>query len=673
MTRSYTYYNITRVVLALLMMVSTVCAWADNVAQIGTTEYATLKAAVEAATDGQTVTLIANTTETETYSIDGKHITIYFGEHTVTASHDNASANVFSITSTGGLTLTGTTGGFTDNTVKGIFYNQGTLTVEGGNYTTTVDDYGVVFNEGGTCIVNGGTLTGAYSAIFTKGTNSVTVNNGTINGAYLGIQANAGTTLSVTGGAITATNEAKKLPGIQLKGTGTNATISDGSVSGFNGITVLENAQLNVSGTASITGTNIAITGNGSVGYGGTTITINGGTITNNHDVAIYHPQNGSLTINGGTITGTTALEVRAGTVNITGGTLKATATEYTCNPNGNGTTTVGAALAIAQHTTKLDITVTISGGTFTGVMAISESNPQENDPAPQVTMSVTEGTFTGGITTADVQHFIKGGTFSAQPEAEYCSNNFVVEDLGGGHYGVLYDLQITDATTLASLSSWNTKTVKATYARNTGMIGAGSTTGTRYGTICLPFTITAAPTDIKLYKATSISESLLTITEIVTIDAAHAIAAGTPLIFELTDAATAMTLKSIKATVNTTALATEPAAGNLLVGTYTATTLTTGLESIYYLNGDKFHQASTKVSVPAYRAYLKHTASAGTKPFVLNIAEESDNLTGIHPTANLETTTEVYDLNNHKLPGLQRGINILRRQDGSTMKVIVK
>lgn len=657
--------------LTLLMMASTVCAWAQNVAKISETEYATLKAAVDAATDGQTVTLMASTTETDTYNITGKHITIDFATYTVTASHNNGSANVFNIAADAGLTLTGTTGGFTDDKVKGIFYNQGTLTVNGGVYSTTVDDYGVIFNEGGTCTVNGGTLTGAYSAIYTKGTNTVNVTNGTINGAYIGIQANAATTLSVTGGTITATNQSKKNPGIYLKGEGTTATIANATISGFNGITIREKASLTVNDGTTISGPNTAISGNGNEGEGNTTITINGGTMTS-EDTGIYHPQVGTLTIHDGTITGTKlGVEIRAGELSVTGGTITATADTYSCVTNTNGTTTVGAALAIAQHTTKKDITVNISGGTFTGKKAISESNPQENDPAPQVTMSVTDGSFNGGITTADVQHFISGGTFSEQPAAAYCDEDFVVEDLGGGNYGVLYDLQMTDATTLASLSAQNGKTVKATYTRTTGMVGAGSTTGTQYGTLCLPFTIEAAVTGVKLYKATDITADALTITEVT--DFSTPIPAGTPLIFELNAAATTLTVTSSYATVSTAALV-DPTDGNLLRGTYATTTITSGLENIYYLNGDKFHQAKVSLDVPAFRAYLLKTVpSPSPAPSMLSLSKEDNETAGILQVEALQTVTGVYDINGRKQNGIKPGLNIMRRADGSVIKVMVK
>lgn len=430
-TRLYKANVLKRCLLAISFVGTAMSSWAQttHVAKIGDTEYETLQAAIVAATDGQSVTLIADITETATYTIN-KTLTIDFGEYTLKASHTTSSASsnedkVFDITSDGELTVTGTTGGVTDEKVLGIFNNAGTLTINGGHFTTKTDDYGVVYNNGGICTVAGGTLTGAYAAIYGKGTNSITINGGTIHGA-LGIQATAGTTLDVTGGTICATNEDKKYPALYLIGEGTVVTVSGGSISGWDGISVRDHAKLTVSegegSTATISGKNAAIIGNGNPDQGGTTITINGGTMTSD-DTGIYHPQDGTLTINGGTISGDKlGVEIRAGELTITGGSITANATEYSCTANGNGTTTIGAALAIAQHTTKKDIAVTISGGTFTGKKAISESNPQANEPDPQVIMSVNNGTFNGGITVTDVQDgFIEGGTFTEAVPAEYC------------------------------------------------------------------------------------------------------------------------------------------------------------------------------------------------------------------------------------------------------------
>lgn len=121
-------------------------------------------------------------------------------------------------------------------------------------------------------------------------------------------------------------------------------------------------------------------------------------------------------TITGGSITGgDTGIEIRAGKLTLNDCALEATAKAFSCVPNGDGTTTAGAAIAIAQHTTKLDTAVTINGGSFKGVKALNESNPQKNDAesVKKVSVAVNGGTFNGDISAEDVTGFIKSGAFT--------------------------------------------------------------------------------------------------------------------------------------------------------------------------------------------------------------------------------------------------------------------
>lgn len=75
-----------------------------------------------------------------------------------------------------------------------------------------------------------------------------------------------------------------------------------------------------------------------------------------------------------------TAIEIRAGKMTIDGGTFTSTATAYSCTAEGNGTTTVGASIAVAQHNTKLPIDVVITGTPkLSGVYDLSVTNPQGN------------------------------------------------------------------------------------------------------------------------------------------------------------------------------------------------------------------------------------------------------------------------------------------------------
>lgn len=131
-----------------------------------------------------------------------------------------------------------------------------------------------------------------------------------------------------------------------------------------------------------------------------------------------------TFTENASTIAGSTGTEVRAGNLTVTNSTITGKGT-FKCEANDNGTTTDGVGIAIAQHTTKLPINVTISGGTISGKYAVYESNPQANDPTSigQVKLSITGGNFNGSIAAVysqDVKDFITGGLFTTDPTA-YC------------------------------------------------------------------------------------------------------------------------------------------------------------------------------------------------------------------------------------------------------------
>lgn len=155
---------------------------------------------------------------------------------------------------------------------------------------------------------------------------------------------------------------------------------------------------------------------------------IEGASITAN-STGIYAAGYGKWNIKDTTINGVdTAIEIRAGEMNIEGGTFTASAVPTEVTPNGNGTTSSGSAVAVAQHTTKLPVTVNISGGTFEGYSALYESNPQKNsdEDIAKVQLKVTGGVFNainGGavaVYSEDCTGFISGGEFNIEPNSSY-------------------------------------------------------------------------------------------------------------------------------------------------------------------------------------------------------------------------------------------------------------
>ena len=236
-------------------------------------------------------------------------------------------------------------------------------------------------------------------------------------------------------------------------------TIESGTMKGRDcGIFVAGiNSKLVVNG-GYIEGTNgFGVSGNGSMKNdapecGPTTITINGGKIIGG-GTGIYHPQVGELTINNGEITGETGIEIRSGDLNVNGGVITATGNSTSTDPNGNGSTTVGAAIAVVQHTTKQPINVKINGGSFNGVSALYEANPQGNpeDATKQVGIVVTGGNFKGMVCKAEPKDNsslgVMGGTFNTNVSNYVCTSPIVKDENNKYYVGETAEAVLQSAT----------------------------------------------------------------------------------------------------------------------------------------------------------------------------------------------------------------------------------
>lgn len=349
-----------------------------NVAKVGEQGYATLQAAINAAKDGDTVTLLGDVTTKATIPAE-KTITIDLNGKTL--KHEGQVLDIY-----GNLTI-----------------KHGTVELSSGN---------------------------AKAAIWLNKT------------AKLTVESDATVSVPTSNFAIGLWSDCTAAE-LMVKGT----------LKGGNGLTV-----------------------NGNIVTLGNKVTVDGATIESEGH-GIYQAGVSDIIVKNANIKGSTAIEVRAGKMTVESGTFTATATEYKCDPNGDGTTTEGAALAIAQHTTKKDIGVTINGGTFNGIKALNESNPQNNDPAPQVDLKVTDGTFNGDVSiTDDKNTSISGGTFTSDVSA-YVPNGYIqnengavetlgetnaVAKVGGTYYKTLADAVAAaqDGDTITLLKSCSSERV---------------------------------------------------------------------------------------------------------------------------------------------------------------------------------------------------------------------
>lgn len=304
----------------------------------------------------------------------------------------------------------------------------GNLTLESGTIECT-GKYGVSITEGSSLIINEGTISGKDFVVYNQGT--FKMNGGKVY-AQTGrcVQNYINSTFEMNDGIIETIADYQA---INLYGD-CSATINGGQIIAMkdgtqytgNGITAFKNTELTINGGI-IKSYGNAILGNGSGPESGSSngtnakFNINGGTIISEIGAGIYAPQiNGVTTITGGTITGKTGIEVRAGKLIISGGTIEGNSDEYVVTANANGVTTKGAAVSVAQHTSKQPIDVQITGGTFNANVAFSEANALGNSPedVAKISLSISGGDFnsTGDDTVKVTDYsegFITGGKYT--------------------------------------------------------------------------------------------------------------------------------------------------------------------------------------------------------------------------------------------------------------------
>lgn len=158
----------------------------------------------------------------------------------------------------------------------------------------------------------------------------------------------------------------------------------------------------------------------------------------------MYIAGNIDSTIVNATVEGSiSGLEQRAGSLKIfksviTGGTGDATMTA-----NGAGTTSENCGVAIAQHTSKHPISVSISESTLTGGASFMEGNPQNNEKATEETsILINSGCFVGEVKTLDPEKdctkFIAGGVYTVQPDEKYLVKGYITETNAAGNFNVV-------------------------------------------------------------------------------------------------------------------------------------------------------------------------------------------------------------------------------------------
>lgn len=207
--------------------------------------------------------------------------------------------------------------------------------------------------------------------------------------------------------------------------------------------------------------------------------------------------------------------------------------------------------------------------------------------------------------------------------------------------------------------------------------------TGNQWGTLCLPFAIKpSAYSDCNFYQLSSVdnenSEIVLSRIDDPTI------AAGTPVLVHRNAAVNGISISVFSEEEGEGVAMSNSIQAGSTAGEFTMVgTLKTSdalANNAYIINNDKFWNVgdlisngkATSVKVGAFRSYLMaNTSSAQARMLSLSIGDDDTTAIDVLNAAD-NSEAEIYDLNGHRLQGLQKGVNIVKRGNKTT-KVIIR
>ena len=261
----------------------------------------------------------------------------------------------------------------------------------------TVDEQLVIENDfeldlGGQTLTS--TLNYNTTPLFKVDGNTLTIKgNGNVTAAKRIAEAVNGGKIVIEGGNFTAGDVA-----MTSVGAGSEITMENGSINAVEGgLGAFDGAAIEMNGGHIECSDNFPIFTNGSAGRGGNTIVMNGGELIGNitsngyEAIGVYIANNDSFTMNGGTIIGNggAGLLMRAGTVVINDGEIIARVSDNRPEGStgwiGDNKTKMSQSAVIyhesANYPGKEGMSLTINGGTFTGVAHSLEVLSDEATP----------------------------------------------------------------------------------------------------------------------------------------------------------------------------------------------------------------------------------------------------------------------------------------------------
>ena len=230
-------------------------------------------------------------------------------------------------------------------------------------------------------------------------------------------------------------------------------------------------------------------------------------------------------------------------------------------------------------------------------------------------------------------------------------------------------DLTLADGEDFKDYEPFISKTIS--YSRN---IPEGST----WGTLCLPFAIDQSQVkECKFYSLTGIDNDCITLESY----EEGIIPAGTPVLFKMNEGKTSLSLSASNAEIATAPTVAGTNKDVNLVGSFTKIggNDNQGLDKNDYIIGkDRFWRVfdlndGNGVGIKPMRAYIHPTNVSQARAAMLSIGK-GDGTTAIDDLNAIsnDADAEYYDVNGRRTNGLQKGLNIVKR-DNKTYKIMVK
>lgn len=190
--------------------------------------------------------------------------------------------------------------------------------------------------------------TGIFGYDVTVDLNGHTYTSSSTRGYAVLASRNGDYNMTIKNGTINYTNASSDYAAVQAQGKGNTLVLDNVTInSAVAGVAVLSENQNVTIKDSTITATDdFALATNGSKTKNGT-ITVKDSTLTSNGSVGVYLPGDADVTFDNATVSGTTALYVKGGNVEISGGSYTGTGDHADYTYNGNGCNATGDAIVV--------------------------------------------------------------------------------------------------------------------------------------------------------------------------------------------------------------------------------------------------------------------------------------------------------------------------------------